>query len=193
MERIDMENFYKDVISYYFDEIEKEFSEYKSYFKIIKGERAIKRLHRHYQKKRADVYRYMYPDMIALDGHKVASCFIYAILKSNLIRLNRLKKTLPENLRLVNEHLACVVALNIVAMYRRNKDDKENQDGPKSQFKIKIPTTYHDVEEGCSEYLSVLSKALYYSKSALSKFDAFAYSNIMFLLEKYTDDTIKLK
>ena len=121
----------------------------------------------------------MSSDVMALDGHKVASCFIYALLKYKLVKVNKLKCKLPEELLMINEYLACTVAMNIVAMYHR----KIKQD---SNFILYVPKTNHDLSETNSAFVPNFCKALYYLRSS-SQFDPFAYSNILFLWEKYTE------
>lgn len=184
MDKSEMKEFYNTVISPNLEIIKTKFPEYKKYFKILNEKCTINRLYTYYQRKRSFVYKYMDSKVKALDGHKVAACFIYAFLKSNVIRICRTRAPLPKELLMVNERLAFIIALNIVAMYRRAADGK-------SDFGVRLPLTYHDTNVGESEYLSNTCKALYYLRSS-TRFDVFAYANILFLLEKYTDMEVKL-
>lgn len=179
MDPKDMENFFETVVEKYLQDIEEKFSEYKDCIRIRNSNKDIKKIYKFYEKERERVYRYMSIDVKALDGHKVASCFIYALLKYKLVKVNKLKRKIPEELLMINEYLACTVAMNIVAMYHRNaKKD--------SSFILYIPKTNHDSDQNNSAFVSNFCKALYYLRSS-SRFDPFAYSNILFLLEKYTE------
>lgn len=53
----------------------------------------------------------------ALDRHKVASCMMYAVLKSRVLKVNRLVSHLPNRLLMANEYLAVYVGLNIIEQY----------------------------------------------------------------------------
>lgn len=180
----DMELFFDCVVNNYLKTIEKKFLDYKKYYRVKNKPNDIKKLHKYYQKERKKVYCYMSNSCVALDGHKVAACFIYSLLKHKLIKVNKFKKKLPIELLMSNEYLACTVAMNIVSMYYRtiHKDSK---------FELCVPKTNHDTKEDTSDFIPNLCKALYYLRSS-SRFDVFAYSSILFLLEKYTDVINKL-
>lgn len=128
---------------------------------------------------------------VALDRHKVASCMIYAILKSKPFKVNRMVRNLPEKILLANEYLAFFVALNIVEMY---KLDEMRDKGVESNYQIIIPRTYHEDDEENNTYESNFCKSLYYlSMENIKRYDVFAYADILFLLEKYTDTYLELK
>ena len=178
------EKFYDNVISKYLEEIMLIAKKYPYESLKLRKESLIKqRLYRYYQEKRNEIKRfYMDKSVTALDGHKVASCFIYAILKVKPIKVNLYVSDLPENLLLANECLAIYVAINIVDMYRRKLDEKRSITKP---FTIKIPLTYSEKEHP-DAFIWNTCKSLYYVRN-INNFDAFAYATIMFLLEKITD------
>lgn len=180
MDYKDMKAFFDVSIEKNLKSIEDNFrAEYGTCFKIRRKRRDIKALYRRYQHERSKFYRYMDYNVTALDGHKVASCFIYAFLKHNLIKINRLKKRLPFELLLANEYLAVTVAFDVVAMYHCDENEGDKN------FEIVVPTTKHDKKDQ-SGYIRYLCEALYYLRSC-SRYDLFAYANILFLLEKYTE------
>lgn len=162
------------------------------------GDKCKYGLYRNYQEKRDFVKnKYMKKtDEPALDRHKVASCMMYAILKVKPIKINRYKTDLPEKLLLANEYLAFFVALNIIEMYRKDQLEQQIREnkierGQRNRYmdnQIVLPKTYHENGENGSDFLSNTCKALYYIElQGINKFDIFAYSSILFLLEKYTD------
>ena len=177
----DYDDFFSVVIRPCIDKI---IAETEPYGCCYLGEKCQYSIYNHYQNKRDFVKdRYMkQSEDAALDRHKVASCMMYAILKTRPIKVNRLVRDLPEKALLANEYLAFFVSLNILEMYRRN------QFGDKAKCEIVLPRTYHEISESGSDFLSNTCKALYYiGLQGIEKFDVFAYSSIFFLLEKYTD------
>lgn len=150
------------------------------------------KIYNNYQNKRDFVIsNYMSKkSTVALDRHKVASCMIYAILKAKPIKVKRWVNNLPEKVLLSNEYLAFFVALNIIEMY---KTDEKRENGIMDEYQIIIPKTYH---EDCSKnntYESNFCKSLYYiSIKNMKQYDIFAYADILFLLEKYTDTYLEL-
>ena len=127
---------------------------------------------------------------VSLDRHKVASCMIYAILKANPLKVDRMVRNLPEKVLLANEYLAFFVALNIIEMY---KLDEMREKGVESSYQIIIPKTYHEDDEENNTYEGNFCKSLYYlSMENINKYDVFAYADILFLLEKYTDTYLEL-
>lgn len=174
-----MENFFDKVLSPLLDQVEEYFSKYKDCFIIKRNKRTISRMWKLYKKQNALMYHHMDYRVTTLDRHKVAACFIYAILKNKFVRLKKLYKiSLPEDLLMVNEHLAVTVAFNVVAMYHR-KDDGGGE------FRIKPPEINSENNGRNEEYVLCLVKALYFIRS-LRHYDAFAYANILFLLEHYS-------
>lgn len=150
------------------------------------------KIYKNYQKKR-DYVRSNYMSKkteVSLDRHKVSSCMIYAILKTKPLKINRLVWKLPEKILLANEYLAFFVALNIVELYKIDKMKDENIEG---DYQIIIPMTYHEDEDPENTYESNFCKNLYYlGQEGIEKYDVFAYSDILYLLEKYTDTYLEL-
>lgn len=181
MDKVDseyMEKFFDKVLSPLLDQVEKDFSKYKNYFIIKRDKKAVSRIWKLYKKQCDLVYSHMDFRVTALDRHKVASCFMYAILKYKFVRLNLYKISLPEDLLMVNEYLAATVAFNMVAMYHRKDGDED--------FEIILPKTNTGIGARNDDYLLCLIKALYFIPS-LRHYDAFAYANILFLLERYSE------
>lgn len=154
--------------------------------KVLEVRNCKKKIFYFYQKKR-DYIRsnYMTKEYnVALDRHKVASCMLYAILKVKPFSVNRNVK-LDEKLLLANEYLAFYVALNIIENYRMSVDGKQED-----ECQILLPETYQEMK-GSTDYLSNMCRNLYFlSVYDVDKYDVLAYSNILFLLEKYTDISI---
>lgn len=153
---------------------------------------ARKKIFKNYQNKRDFVVsNYMTKKTaVALDRHKVASCMIFAILKAKPIKINRMISNLPEKILLGNEYLAFFVALNIIEMY---KFDELQENGITEDYEIIIPKSYHEGHSKDNTYESNFCKSLYYiSMTNIKQYDVFAYADILFLLEKYTDTYIEL-
>lgn len=186
----DFEDFCSKVIDNYI----KELMEYqKSHKCIIKSNMAKNNIFKFYQRKRDEIKKnYMVKpaqNEKALDRHKVASCMMYAILKSRVLKVNRFVPHLPNKLLMANEYLAVYVGLNIIEQYRRDDGKKEPDN------KLIFPITYHEVPSDEapsdeSDFIDNLCKGLYYLRRKIDNMDIFAYSTILFFVEKYTD-TIK--
>lgn len=175
-----MNKFFEILLSPCLDEVEKTFSEYKECFTVKRDQKTFSRIWKLYEKQSELMYRRMDCRVTVLDRHKVASCFIYALLKYKPVRLNLDKKPLPEKLLMVNEYIAATVACDIVAMYHR-------KDGRDDNFEIVLPKTNFEIAQ--NDYLSCLVKTLCFIPS-LRHYDAFAYANILFLLERYSEPNI---
>lgn len=191
MQKADYSDFYDIVIKPYIDEITADCSlgECKD-----RGPRCKYRIYKSYQEKRDSIKnKYMRKrDDVALDRHKVAACMVYAILKVQPIKVNRFLWNLPEEKLLANEYLAFYVALNIIAMYKRDELREAKMEKEASDYKIIVPKTYHE-EEGVN-FVSNTCRALYYLRlRGLIGFDIFAHATIFFMLEKYTDTITDLK
>lgn len=180
----DYDDFFSIVIRPCIDKIIVETEQYGCHYVGGKCQNSI---YHHYQNKRDFIKdRYMKKaEDAALDRHKVAVCMMYAILKTKPIKVNRFIPDLPEKALLANEYLAFFVSLNILEMYRKD------QLGENADCEIILPRTYHEDSENKSDFLSNTCKALYYiGLQGIEKLDVFAYSSILFLLEKYTDSFI---
>lgn len=154
---------------------------------IIPKKYIKKKIYYNYQKKRDFIIsNYMSKQAeVSLDRHKVASCMVYAILKTNPLKVDRMIPGLPEKILLSNEYLAFFVALNIIEMYKIDETGKP--------YQIIIPKTYHEDGDPDNTYESNLCKSFYFVRmDNINKFDIFAYSDIFFFLEKYTDMYLKL-
>lgn len=131
-----------------------------------------------YEYERKKIRRlYMSQEKKPMDRHKIASNIMCAILKSKVIRVNRLCPNLPNKILMANEYLAFFTAINILELYKI----EEGFDN----YRIVFPETYI-VEEIEDSYTENTCKALYYTKH----FDIgtiFSYANILFLLEKNTE------
>lgn len=144
--------------------------------------RAKRKIFMYYQRKRDSIKRnYMEKTAVSLDRHKVAACMVYAVLKSRVLKVNEFIPHLPDRLLLANEYLAVYVGVNIIEQYRR-------ADGLKGvKEKLVFPITYHEQAGQDSVFINNLCKGLYYSRRKINTLDIFAYSNIYFFIEKYTD------
>lgn len=179
----DFEDLYDKVIRAYMIELEMLDADFHS---LTFHEKRRKIVYRFYERKRLEIRKkYMkQSDRLALDRHKVAACMMYAILRGRLIEIDNSISKLPEQLRMANESLAIMVALNIVEMYKIDDyEDGKNTVG--ENYHILIPHTYHDSGEK-SDFIPNLCKSLFFIKK-LDHFDVFAYSTILFLLENGTD------
>lgn len=160
-----------------------------------KGKERIKKsIYINYQNKR-DYIKYNYMSKkteVALDRHKVASCMVYAILKTNPIKVNMWIPKLPLEIVLANEYLAFYVALNIIEMYEFDRIEgeklKESNDEKIPNINIIVPRTYYECSNPENTYESNLCKAWYYIKiDNIKQYDVLGYANIFFLLQKYTE------
>lgn len=177
----DYDDFCEKVICFYIHEI-LEYAKQENCQECIKfNVHSKKKIYVNYQRKRDEIKNnYMEPPAKALDRHKVASCMLYAVLKSRVFRINKIKKKLPYYILMANEYLAVYVAINIIEQYKRDELGKD------SEYKIVFPETYHENKEEVCPYLSNLCKGLYYLNP--KHIDIFAYSTIFFFMERYTDD-----
>lgn len=149
---------------------------------IQSNEHNYGKIYVHYQRKRNEIKNnYMAPPVKALDRHKVAACMIYAILRSKVIRVNTQITRLPNELLMANEYLAVYTAINIIEQYKRDEM------GADSDYKLIFPITYHEEDEEKSAFIDNLCKSLYYLRAKIKSMDIFAYSAILFFMEKYTD------
>lgn len=178
----DFEDFCDKVIDNYIKEIK----EYQKPYKCIRVSRLGRNsIFKYYQRKRDEIKNNYMEKPIenekALDRHKVAACMMYAILKSKVLWVNRFVPNLPGRLLMANEYLAVYVGVNIIEQYRI----EDGKDGTES--KLIFPITYHETNPEESDYVVNLCKGLYYLRRRIRTMDIFAYSNILFFIEKYTD------
>lgn len=181
----DFNDFCLTVINAYIKEI-KDYEKNVNCKCLHECDRAKSNIFKYYQRKRDAIKKnYMEKTAVSLDRHKVAACMVYAILKSRVLRVNEFVPHLPDRLLMANEYLAVYVGINIIEQYRRNDGLKEPND------KLFFPTTYHEVDGQDSVFINNLCKGLYYSRRKINNMDIFAYSNIYFFMEKYTDTVLK--
>lgn len=174
MEKEVFDRFCNDVVNKYVSDLQK----LDTMGALIYHKHRVQKIYKYYEKKRLEIRRYfMYVETKPMDRHKIGASIIYATLKSRVFSVNRMIPDLPEQILMANEYLAIFLALSIVESYKR--DELNNDD-----WLIKIPEAYHGGEDA---YVKILCKALYCIPS-INYFDIFAYSNVLFLLEKYTDD-----
>ena len=55
------------------------------------------------------------------------------------------------------------------------------------ESRLILPVTYHEIDSEESDFPDSFCKALYYLRYRLRNMDIFAYANILFFIEKYTD------
>ena len=175
-----------DIIVPYINELISLDKEYDSECLVFK-ENSISRIYENYESKRHTIRKYfMHLQEKPMDRHKIGSVFMYAILKSRVFKVKKLsKQPIPHELLMANEYLAVLVALSVIESYR--KDDYMEKHGAEpnpADIQLKLPMTFHN--ESTNAYIDNLCKSLYYIND-YSKFDVFAYANILFLLEIYTD------
>lgn len=173
------EDLYKTVILEYVKDLENIQKELNMNCLKYSDKRA-RRIYDYYEKKRLYIRRYfMNLESKPMDRHKIGAVMIYAILKSRPFLVAKTIPKLPNQLLMANEYLAFYVALNIVELYRM--DDALSNENRSDRNNLILPTTYHG-----DSYIENVCKALYYVKNP-DYFDIFAYADILFLLEKYSD------
>lgn len=132
-----------------------------------------------YEMKRKEIRRlYMSQEKKPMDRHKIASNIMCAILKSKIVYVNRLIPNLPNKIIMANEYIAFYTAINILELYKIESGF--------DNYKIIFPETYIE-EEKEDSYIENVCKALYYTKN-LGIGEIFSYANILFLLEKNTEN-----
>lgn len=182
----DFDDFCLTVINAYIKEI-KDYEKNINCKCLHENLRAKSKIFKYYQRKRDAIKRnYMEKTAVSLDRHKIAACMVYAILKSRVLSVNEFVPHLPERLLMANEYLAVYVGINIIEQYRRNDGLQEPND------KLVFPITYHEADGQDSAFIDNLCKGLYYSRRKIDHMDIFAYSNIYFFMEKYTDTVLDL-
>lgn len=151
-------------------------------------EAKVGHIFRNYENKRKAIRRFfMELENKPMDRHKIGSVLMYSILKSRVFEITKLaKQTLPHKLLMANEYLAVSVAISVIESYRINEAGyKDEADFEKCR--LIMPNTLHT--ESSDTYIDNLCKALYYLRNS-KEFDIFAYANIFFLLEVYTNKCI---
>lgn len=130
------------------------------------------------------VKSYMVKDTKNIDRHKIAACMIKAILVSKPLRVSFIdkvhlffgkKKFDDDVIYLINQYIAINVAVIILEGYIRSDDKKI------IKHRIYFPEPFPDGEK---DYIKDVCLDLYYTKA--KKINTVAYSNILFLWEKYS-------
>jgi len=145
---------------------------------------------RTYESCKNDIHTYMFDPNGRIDRHKVASIMLYSIIINNPFELKYLhdKKTIKIASFMANEILAFNTAVGIVLSFIET-DAIEKSD----KIKIEIfkdgfiyPVCQHD------SYEANVFKMLYYAKYN-NRYDVFAFSHVLFLIEAYTELVMKNK
>lgn len=172
------------VITKYYDELKKIDNESFNGKALSFRAWRINLFYYYYESFRKDIRKlYMSKESSPMDRHKIAANILCSLLKAKLIKVNRLVPDLPIELLLANEYLSFYCALNIIELYKTDTIQKE--------YSLILPETYIE-GEGKTSYIENVCKALYYSKR-INLNDVFSFSNILFLLEKYTDTLLEQK
>lgn len=154
---------------------------------LIFRKNRIHKVYIYYERKRLSIHsQCMQNPTELIDRHKIGSIMLYSILRANIFKVDYLKKEIPDYLYFANEHLAFYVALNIVEMFKREEIDYEFHEN----YTLFFPKTYHvskDHDNPTFLYNTCLGLSLIKN---LKYFDIFAYSTILFQLEKYTDQVL---
>lgn len=180
----DFDFFYNQIIQKFYEELQ--VIDKKSFGgKAIKlNSKRKKLIYHYYEDFRKDIRSmYMREEKKPMDRHKIASNMMCSILKSGIILVNRKIPKLPIELLLANEYVAFYSAINILELY---KQDKIND----NSYSIILPDTYINANNE-NAYVENVCKALYYTKNFHIS-EIFAYANVLFMLEKYTDTKLKL-
>ena len=85
---------------------------------------------------------------------------------------------------MANEYLAVYIAINIVEQYKRDEIRDEG-------YNLIFPVTYHEYSSDTSVFIDNLCKSLYYLRNRIETMDIFAYSTILFFMERYTDTMLE--
>jgi len=137
-----------------------------------------------YEDYKNKVHTYMRNPDGRIDRHKIASVMLYSIIANKPIELKYLhsKQPLKISSLLANEILGFSTALAIVWSFifgdAEQKSDKNKVDIFKDGFVF--PECRHE------KYENHVFKMLYYSKLN-ERYDIFAFSHVLFLIEAYTE------
>lgn len=136
---------------------------------------------------------YMNPESVKnLDRHKIAACFMYAIIKTDMFK-SYPKSSSNNNIIIINEQIAISVGLSILRTYIVNKCDPSGKEKEKtvweqdkkifeSGFKLPGEDGANDVSHG--EYRNNFAMILYFTKKE-NTYNILSLSNTLYLLEMY--------
>lgn len=123
------------------------------------------------------------PEKLA-DRHKIVACYIFAILKSNLLTSSLSQEYGDEKHLLLNERLAFCFGMTLLrALIRGNANQLSNQDIKKAVLKafndeLLFPQTNHGI------YKDNFLLQLYYTKKE-GNYNILALANSLYLIESY--------
>jgi len=148
------------------------------------GEHVKEKIWLTYEDYKNKVHTYMHDPQGRIDRHKVASVMLCSVIINRPFELKLLpsKSVLKSTSFLANEILGLHAALAIVWSFLM-EDANNNSNAAKIEiFKdgFVFPECQHD------DYPTHLYKMLYYAKFN-EKYDIFAFSHILFLIEAYTE------
>jgi len=121
-----------------------------------------------------------------LDGHKVASCIVCAVVKARLITNSKIDDDSEAIYKLdrshrLNEQFALLCGLNCLLAFMPDNKKDLLLDTEIKKIKLFYPKTTYEKQP---EYLSSLVRTLYYSNT-ISAMNPLLLSHIFFLLEQY--------
>jgi len=141
-----------------------------------------------YESYKNDIHTYMYNPNGRIDRHKVASIMLYSIIINKPFELKYLheSKDVKISSLLANEMLSFNTAVGIVLSFieadANEKSDRQRIEIFKDGFIY--PKCQHD------SYETNIFKMLYYAKYN-NRYDVFAFSHVLFLIEAYTEQIRK--
>jgi hypothetical protein len=125
---------------------------------------------------------YMDNNSRALDRHKISACLLYSIIKADPLEINKagiINTQENETILLANEYLAFYAALRCMKSINEKDDNNSNNDNVEEELILPISMNH-------KSYAELVCIDLYYSKIQ-GTFNILAYSNILFLLEQYSN------
>ena len=133
---------------------------------------------------------YMKKDIFKIDGHKVAACYICAILKANPIKIKN-KESDEENFFTVIEQFAITVGLSILRCFIVCDQDKNDLMKPDEILK-KDKEIFDDgfvfpktgIETNHGEYRNNFAVELYFTRKE-NNYNILSLSHSLYLLEMY--------
>ena len=137
-----------------------------------------------YESCKNSVHSYMHNPDGRIDRHKIASVMLYSIIINNPFELKYLhsKREIKGSSLLANEILGFSTALAIVWSFILSDADQQSNKNKTELFKngFVFPVCQHE------KYEAHIFKMLYYSKLN-GRYDIFAFSHVLFLIEAYTE------
>lgn len=152
--------------------IEKEIERYLKVGGVSQTENAKEKIWEAYKEFNLSCKRdFMSESVEKLDRHKIAACYIFAIVKTQPLSLKPIE--LPENMVVtINEHLAITVGMSILYAYMSESNMGIGSNG------LEFPDARH------GNYRDDFALELYYTKKH-NMYNILSLSNTLFLLEMY--------